>query len=81
MVDSNDLNQVVSRILALRPDIELLSRCSGADSNYTIRVRNPVTNEMIAVGVSGADYDTIEARASGVFGEIKEKVSGWDWDY
>lgn len=81
MVDNNDLNQVVSKILTLRPDIELLSRLSGADGDYTIRVKNPVTNEMVVMGVSGVDYDVVEARASGIFFDIKDAVSAWPWTF
>lgn len=81
MVTTTDTNEVISRILALRPDLELLSRCSGADSDYTVKVMNPVSHEMVAIGVSGIDYDAVAARASGVYGEIKAAVSGWSWGY
>ncbi len=80
MVTTTDINEVISKAHALRKDVELLSRCSGADgAPYVITVMNPVANTMDEVSVPSAKYDELSARASGICNDIKDKVSGWAW--
>lgn len=82
MVTTTDINEVISKAIALRKDVELLARCSGADgAPYVITVMNPMTNTMDEVAVPSADYDELSARASGIAQEIKDAVSGWAWPY
>lgn len=78
MVNSGETKQVIRIARGLDTDLGLLERFVPADGDFTISVPNPIGG-MGELSISGADKTTVENRASGLFVDLQNLVSGLSW--